>query len=482
MDTSKLGRGEMMAVIGGVILAISLFLNWYHSRSALATIGGHKGVGTYSAWDVHSTTRWLMLAGAIAMGPFAYALFRPPPGLDDGALFVWLLATSLMLRLTNSLFTVPYHALGAELSDDYHERSSISGVRGACGLIGLVAAASLPFILIFPNRVPGQDPRLDPAGYALMGLAFGAAMTLFGLVSTLAGRRSAPTPRLSGQRSSGSELTALFSECVRLLRKGSFRSVFVANSLIFLGTVVSSTLSLYFVTLYVRITDSRAIAATQLAFYAAALVGVPFWIRVSRAFDKRWLYLLPTVATGVLIVTARLRLGEGRPFGTGDVRPRVFGEALAGVFASLFFFIPYSMVADVADEDELLTGQRREGIFFGALSFGQQAAAGLSVLIGGVLIDRYAGLVPGQAQQAALTIERIGQIYSVLPAALFLFAAVAILTYPLSYRRVLSIQAVLVERHAIANAVGQVSARYAVQVPRGPPSSGLPDSTISGVV
>jgi hypothetical protein len=76
MDTSKLGRGEMMAVIGGVILGISIFLNWYHSQSELATIGGHRGIGTYSAWDVHSVTRWLMLAGAIAPIILAYIIAR----------------------------------------------------------------------------------------------------------------------------------------------------------------------------------------------------------------------------------------------------------------------------------------------------------------------------------------------------------------------------------------------------------------------
>jgi hypothetical protein len=76
MDTTKLGRGEVMAVVGGIILGISLFLNWYHSRSRLATIGGHHGVGTYSAWDVHSTTRWLMLAGAVAPLILSYIIAR----------------------------------------------------------------------------------------------------------------------------------------------------------------------------------------------------------------------------------------------------------------------------------------------------------------------------------------------------------------------------------------------------------------------
>jgi uncharacterized membrane protein len=76
MHTSKLGRGELMAVIGGIIVGVSLFLNWYHSRSVNGYIGGHHGVGTYSAWDVHPITRWLMLAGAIAPLILAYIIAR----------------------------------------------------------------------------------------------------------------------------------------------------------------------------------------------------------------------------------------------------------------------------------------------------------------------------------------------------------------------------------------------------------------------
>jgi hypothetical protein len=77
MDTSKLGRGETMAVVGGLILAIALFLKWYGYSGGAAnpTIGDH-GPGNYSAWQVHSITRFLMLVGAIAPIVLAYIIAR----------------------------------------------------------------------------------------------------------------------------------------------------------------------------------------------------------------------------------------------------------------------------------------------------------------------------------------------------------------------------------------------------------------------
>lgn len=66
MDVSKLQRGELIAIVGGLILAVGLFIKWYESVSPLATIADHTGRGTYSGWDVHTLMRWLLIAAAIA--------------------------------------------------------------------------------------------------------------------------------------------------------------------------------------------------------------------------------------------------------------------------------------------------------------------------------------------------------------------------------------------------------------------------------
>jgi GPH family glycoside/pentoside/hexuronide:cation symporter len=98
------------------------------------------------------------------------------------------------------------------------------------------------------------------------------------------------------------------------------------------------------------------------------------------------------------------------------------------------------MIADVADEDELASGQRREGVLFGIASLGEQIASSVAVLVAGVGVDRFAGLVPGQALQDPLTIERIGLLYSVLPAGFLVLAAAVLLRYPLDRDQVRAIQ------------------------------------------
>jgi hypothetical protein len=66
MNFSRLGRGELVAALGGLLLAACLFLPWYETAAGNpnAVIDGKRGA--LSGWEVHATLRWLLLAAAVA--------------------------------------------------------------------------------------------------------------------------------------------------------------------------------------------------------------------------------------------------------------------------------------------------------------------------------------------------------------------------------------------------------------------------------
>jgi len=380
-----------------------------------------------------------MLTGALTMGVSLWAFLSPPQGLSTATLFAWLLGSSLLVRTTTSVFGVPYFALGAELSQDYHERTSITGIRGALALMGTLATAALSFVVFFPDATPGVDPKLNYAGYPVMGLTFGLMMTTVSLIATL-GTLSQRSDVVKNSTSDAERSTFLVG-FAQSLGRPSFRLIFLSFSLFFLGVVINNALSIHYLTYYVKITASVALSGFQLAFYVGGVVGVVFWLWVSKWIEKHWLYLLAALTTAVLMCGALFLLGEGRLFGTGNARPLLIGHALGGFFASILWFMPGSMIADVVDEDELSTGQRREGSFFGIFTLGQRLAAGGAALVAGVLVDQFAGLIPGQVEQSASTIQRIAILYGVLPALLVLVAAAMMFRYPLTKSRVAAIQA-----------------------------------------
>ena len=86
-------------------------------------------------------SRWgrrhpFMYASAIPLAIAFYFTFVPPDGLGQWGLFAWLTAFTVLTRLAMTLYHVPHIALGAEMSDDYEERTSIVGYRTAFGIIG----------------------------------------------------------------------------------------------------------------------------------------------------------------------------------------------------------------------------------------------------------------------------------------------------------------------------------------------------------
>jgi hypothetical protein len=76
MDLSRVSRSELIAIGGGVLLAIGLFLNWYHLKNGFAAIGSTKGPASLTGWDVHTTMRFLLLAAAAAPLILAWIIVR----------------------------------------------------------------------------------------------------------------------------------------------------------------------------------------------------------------------------------------------------------------------------------------------------------------------------------------------------------------------------------------------------------------------
>ena len=76
MKRGELQRSEWMAVAGGVIMAIGLFMTWYHLKNANVSIGDTTGPGTLSCWEAHSIIRWLLLAAAFAPLILSYIILR----------------------------------------------------------------------------------------------------------------------------------------------------------------------------------------------------------------------------------------------------------------------------------------------------------------------------------------------------------------------------------------------------------------------
>src|SRR4051812_6223163 len=76
MKRGELQRSEWIAVAGGLIMALGLFLTWYHLKNGNVSIGDTTGPADLSGWDVHTIMRWLLLAAAAAPLILSYIILR----------------------------------------------------------------------------------------------------------------------------------------------------------------------------------------------------------------------------------------------------------------------------------------------------------------------------------------------------------------------------------------------------------------------
>ncbi len=382
-----------------------------------------------------------MLAGAVCAGASYIAVFNPPAGFRSGALFAWLMVSDLLFRSGQSLFMVPYYALGAELTTDYQERTSISGYRAAAVLAGMVVVTAVAFRVFFPNEaMSGAGSKFDRDSYASMGVVFGLAITGVALAATFGTLHERARLGLGLPVAAQGGAFTLHRTVLETLRHHAFRVVLLSSAVGGMGMAINGALLLHFLTYYVRVTASHGFASFFIAFYAGALAGVFVWVRATTRFEKHHVCAATAIATAFVISSGYWLVGEGRPFGTGSPWIVVLASGLAGFFSTAGAVIAPSMMADITADDELHTGRRRDGIYFGIYCFGTKISAGVAALIAGLLVDRFAGLVPAQVEQSAATIERLVMVSNLLPAALIAGGAFIVLRYDLTRRRVLSIQ------------------------------------------
>lgn len=366
----------------------------------------------------------VMLIGAPLAALTLGLLFAPPSNLSPFLLFGWLTATKIGLRGFASMFNLPYFALGAEMADDYVERSRIVAWRNFGGIVIGVLITFLGYGYFFAGE--GGLQKLDNYprfGWTIAGIVLaGAAVCCAGVwayASRLPQPKTPPRPMLSG----------LGPEAAEIFRNPSFRTLFLSALLAYIAAGLNGALNSHMM-VFVWKVRPETIQFISYALLLGVTMGVIMTPLLLRVMEKR-----TAVLWGIVLVVICWSLLAGlRAAGlftlTGDaVLPWLSANAwLAGVGVGLMAVAYPSMMADAADEHEVLFGHRREGMYFAGLGFAAKSAAGAGALLGGIALDlvgfpkeagreAHAVLAPDVLSGLALTFGPISGIIAVIASA-----------------------------------------------------------------
>ncbi len=392
-----------------------------------------------------------MYAGAVPFGLMFYLLFAPPSGLSENGLFVWMVTFTIAVRMAMAVYLIPHNALGAELSADYHERTSIGSLRLFFGFVGGVFATVAGFGYFFKGTADHYGLG-DPAEYPRFAAVFAVLATgsvLWSALGTHSRIRHLVAP---AKLHASFSLGRLWKELVESLESPSFRALFVGTLVIFVTRGVQSTLATYMGVHFWEI-SSQQIASLQAASFGGLVIGLGFFVWLSRRLDKK-----PTFMIGIMIFSVFVVAGPVLKL-AGFWPPRADEKLYLGLLAALNFFASFgaaaalvtatSMMADLTDEHEFDRGLRQEGIFFGALAFSGKASTGLGHMLAGLAIDAIGfpeNAAPGSV--APEVIRRLAILYGPGMILILALGVVYFARYQLTGDRVAEIQRKLIERRA----------------------------------
>ncbi|MBI1396571.1 MAG: MFS transporter [Betaproteobacteria bacterium] len=369
--------GMGLAVVGTVLLITRAFdaiqdpvIGWWSDRAAVRA-GGRSGA---------------LVASVALLGVGVLGLFHPP-GWPAGAGAAWLATCLVVTYLGFSIGTINYFAMGAEISDDYHQRTRVTATRSAAGVAGVLLAAVLP-------EVFGGDRGLAH-GLATFSLVFtgalvaGAFLTTFGVP---------PSARVQA----AARGTFSWRAIGRPLANRHFRwllATFVASGV---ASAIPATLILFYVQDLLGRADLNGVFLCT--YFAFAALGMPLWVRASRRLGKKGAWLLGMAMSIGAFVWAFL-------LGPGDVGAFAVVCALSGIAYGAELAIPPSLLADVAATTRSGPDGTGDASYFGFWQLAEKA--NLALAAGFALpVLALAGYRPGDAQAA---MGDLSAMYALVP-------------------------------------------------------------------
>lgn len=365
---------------------------------------------------------WLAVSAPFVMMLLWVVFFGLSPGVNalvaGLAVFAMYLAYACMM--------IAHLGWAGELQPTYHGRTNVLGAIQIASMVGQVLMLVIAGVVAQGLGGSNAD-AVHAMGWTLLALL---PLTTLAALRFVREPYRPPQPHLSLRQT----LSTLFANRLAL-------RVLLPDLLLGIAQGVSGGLFLFYFQFVLRFQNE---AQTLLAIYfIAGLLGVPIWWWLARRYGKH-VGLQGALVFSSVTTAGLLFLPPGN---FGLVAPLM---AIAGLAQGGGILLTRALMADVVDDDELRTGARRSGLYFGVLlttsKLGVAAGPITYAILGAV------GFVPALgADNSAAALGMLTFLFIAVPVALYLAAAISLRRYPLDEAAQAELHAAIEARHAASN-------------------------------
>ncbi len=413
-------------------LAILMFFQMYFLTDVAGLRPDYAGwaVGIGKIWDAVNDplfglfsdrirTRWgrrrvLLLFGAVPLG-LSFMLMWVVPPLGPLGLTVYYAATFIFFDTAFTFIHVGYNALTPELTSDYDERSTLNGYRMVFSISGTLGAIILATVLGWVI----DDARLL---FAIVGVGVGLVSMVPPLIVFRVTQERSPDKQpqpLPGRAALKATLT-----------NRPFRLVMGLYLLSWTTASILAAVLVYFANYHLRVPEQANYFV--LVAQGSAILFIPLCVWVARRLDKRRAFILGTALwTLVLLGISALR--------SDQVTLAYLLAMLSGSGIATAYVIPWAMVPDIVEHDQVRTGRRREGSYYAFASFFQKLGTGAAIWALGQILALTGYVTPTAGQPVAVqppqVVRAIRVFMGPVPTVLLLLAIAFAWRYPITRER-----------------------------------------------
>jgi len=353
---------------------VGLDIRWYMLAAVLWTIWNAFNDPLIGYLSDRANTRWgrrkpFIMLGTIPIIVIYIIIWLPPLPAGGNEVFTFLYLL-LMLVLYDTFYTMvslPFDSLFPELYTSVKERSQVNTIRQILAVVGLLAAALIPGFVVAGESAPLAEQMNT---YLLNGFITAAIIGISLLISLKWGVKERKEFKLDYQKQ------PKFFESLKYALKN--KGFVLYTIMFFLYEYV-----LLLLAILVQIFGREILGASP--FETSIIMGVMYVVGLASVALWRWLDVKIGSKKGYAIAIVAYFFAS-LPLMLIDVYLiAVLIAVLMGIgFGGMLYFV-YLIIADVIDEDELKTGIRREGAFFGITNFFMRLSMILSIVTIGIV-------------------------------------------------------------------------------------------------
>ena len=384
-------------------------------------------IGHYADKKEGRKQKFLLFA-ALPMALFFVLSFMKIEG-GPVRMFIHYAGGAMLFWLFYTLYTIPYYALGAEITQDYDERTRIRGLSGFINSFAIFIGCALPTILVGSLIGKGISQR---RAWTFSALVVASIAVLFVLITWFSIRKITLVSNKTVKEQN------IIKNYLEIMKLKPFKPFVIYIVFYMISSSISQANLLYLIQ-YKAGLSADFIGIALVALVISFLLFTPLTTLLGTRYDRRTAIIVMFSLSAAGMIAMKI-------IGIDSEAGIIALSMITGISAASFWGTFYSFAYDLCEIDEFKNGIRREGSITALPQFLQKLGAAIGLWIEGLFLAfvGYNASLPSQSAEALRGIENISTLFM---AVMLLCALTGMILYPVTKKRFSSLELILEKKN-----------------------------------